>query len=792
MSSPRFQFARGNLAKLLALPKYVLSALLSWFVPRVAARWVFGSGIGVGEGALHLALQLRREDPDAQIQWMVADDAEADQARRAGFEPVLRASRQGYWATLRAGTLVVTHGLGDVNRYGVFGGYIVQLWHGAPLKRLHLDSPVTTQVRGPRLLRSLLTRMYLAGAGAVDVYVAGSVVAAERLRSAFRVAPGKVRVLGDPRHDALARRLAQPDQAHASRDEVLHLIGKTTAVTPRESLILYAPTWRDGAPDPGIPDEQEIARINETMEILGARLIVRSHPLGEGAYDQLTGDRVHLLDAASVRDITPLLDAFDAVITDYSSIAVDYALTGRPIIWFAPDLAEYLATRGLYEPLEVTSGGRITHTWSETMSRLLEVSRPGSSARQGAQAATQALAARFFAYPHGDAARRVLAEIRRLRAPEAEIIPEGSVFFESFYGRQIGCNPLALDREIAHRFPATPRFWSVTSERQSVPAGAVPVLVGGRDWLLARKRAQLLIVNDWLRYRFRRRSGQTVLQTWHGTMLKHLALTRPHVPLRTRIAILRESRRWSLLLSQNPHATEHLRRSYGYRKEIIEAGYPRDDRLAQVLVGQERNPIEVRLARARLGIAGDSRVLVYAPTWRDEGMTLVDDLGIEKLAEALGDDWVVVVRGHTRTHAFGGYTHTSARIVDATRVDDINDVIVAATLVVTDYSSLMFDVSVAKVPQLFMVPDLVEYRDRERGFTFDFERDAPGPLLTTADEVVVHALSLADHGEGAPWMLEYAERSQRWRERFNPHDDGFAARRVVDALEARGDLRTAH
>ena len=226
MSDGGFRFAQGNLAKLIALPQYVLGFVLAWFVPRRADHWVFGSGAGVGEGALALARALRASQPDAAITWLAADDAESEAARRAGFEPVLRNSWAGFMATLRAAVVVVTHGLGDANRFGSHRAFIVQLWHGAPLKRLHLDSPVTTQLQGPTFLRGLLRRMYSVGARQVDLYVAGSPTSAERLRSAFRVAPGKVQVLGDPRDDALALAAARPDSEARSRAALLELLNQ--------------------------------------------------------------------------------------------------------------------------------------------------------------------------------------------------------------------------------------------------------------------------------------------------------------------------------------------------------------------------------------------------------------------------------------------------------------------------------------------------------------------------------------------------------------------------------------
>lgn len=788
MSGQRFEFASGNLQKLLALPKYALSALIAPLVPRSQNRWVFGSGIGVGEGALEVALALREDDPRSEIAWIVADDAEAALAGSYGLEGVRRGSFAGYWTTLRAGQIVVTHGLGDVNRFGVFGAKIINLIHGAPLKRLHLDSAVTTSVSGPAPLRALLRRMYQAGTKRMTLIVAGSVTAAERLRSAYRVLPGKVMVLGDPRDDRVCEQAANPALAEEARATVLQLLGlpQQGRNNSREPLVLYAPTWRDGAPDPAVPTGEEVETIHESLARVGARLLIRSHPLGGAAYDRLYGDRVHRFDAQFVKDITPLLGAFDAVITDYSSLALDFSLLARPIVWFAPDLDDYVASRGLYEPLEVTAAGQVQHDWPSALARLEVVLQSGSSAHRVATADARALASQFHAHPEGGAARRVIEQIRRLSLPDNERVPAGAVFFESFYGKQASCNPYALDREIALRLPDTPRFWSVTSERTAVPEGATALLVGSADWFAARSRARLVIVNDWLRFGFRRSHGQTVLQTWHGTMLKRLALARAHVGLRTRLAIRRESRRWSIMLSQNPHSTEQFRTSYAFRGEVLETGYPRDDRLAAATVGDARMRIPVQTARRALGVPAQKRVLAYVPTWRGEG-DHVDLLDVQALAEDLGDDWVVVARGHTRSS--GSYLDPLAmneRVIDVSAHPDVNDVVLAADLLVTDYSSVMFDAAVARVPMAFFVPDLEQYRDRERGFTFDFEASAPGPLVTTRDELVRIAMA-APHA-GSTKTVPLSAAYTQWCERYTPYDDGSAAERVIDALIARGAL----
>src|SRR6476660_1775437 len=119
-----FTFQTGNAAGLRRLPLYVLGAVATFLVPRSARLWVFGSGIGPGEGALPLLRQARAELPDdVRLVWLATTSAELAQARALGLDAESKLSRRGFWLTLRARVLVVTHGLGDVNRYASRGGF---------------------------------------------------------------------------------------------------------------------------------------------------------------------------------------------------------------------------------------------------------------------------------------------------------------------------------------------------------------------------------------------------------------------------------------------------------------------------------------------------------------------------------------------------------------------------------------------------------------------------------------------------------------------------------------------
>jgi CDP-glycerol glycerophosphotransferase len=340
---------------------------------------------------------------------------------------------------------------------------------------------------------------------------------------------------------------------------------------------------------------------------------------------------------------------------------------------------------------------------------------------------------------------------------------ENAVFFESFYGRNASCNPLAIDRELARRAPGVTRYWSVVDRSVWVPDGAKPVVEGSPEWWRARGSARLLVVNDWLRRRFARRSGQIVLQTWHGTPLKRLALHRPGIDPRRAVAVVRESRRWNVLLAQNPYSARILGKAYAFlRRPIWVEGYPRNDVLTTGDGGQTRKS---------LGIGADERVLLYAPTWRDDRSEIVDFVDPVTLADAA--DAVVLVRGHSRTLPMGKDA-AGPRVIDVTGYPDTSLLLLAADALVTDYSSVMFDFSVTGKPMYFLVPDMEHYRGELRGFYFDLVAHAPGPVVRTQDELVAAIV------EGDP--ASHADRYREWRDKFNARDDGHAAERVVSRI----------
>ena len=367
-----FSFGAGNARKLAALPLYAAGRIATMLIPRSRGAWAFGCATGIGDGAL--ALWDVAVADGVRAVWLVGSAREAADAAARGIPWVRKGSLRGLWATARARVVVVTHGFGDANRYAVSGAFVVQLWHGIPLKRIGLDSPET--LRLPQALRALpiapalqlvLRAMYAGAARRIRVLPAASHTVRGRLESAFGLPDPRVPVTGEPRVDVLSRGTAAARRS-AARAELDRLVGP---LDPVERLVLYAPTWRDGAADPAVPSAGEWDLIADVLARHRAVLLVRSHPLGAGDYAPPTGTpRVRALPSGVVADVTPLLPGLDALVTDYSSLAYDAALVPLPVVFLAPDVEDYARRRGFYGAYADVAGDDWATTWTAATAQL--------------------------------------------------------------------------------------------------------------------------------------------------------------------------------------------------------------------------------------------------------------------------------------------------------------------------------------------------------------------------------------------------------------------------------------
>jgi CDP-glycerol glycerophosphotransferase len=220
--------------------------------------------------------------------------------------------------------------------------------------------------------------------------------------------------------------------------------------------------------------------------------------------------------------------------------------------------------------------------------------------------------------------------------------------------------------------------------------------------------------------------------------------------------------------------TSMIESEFLYTGDVLDSGYPRNDRLATA------TPDDAVMVRDGLGLPRTAKVLLYAPTFRENQRRgwraeLFDALDLDRLMTLLGPDWYVLLRGHSFNARNDQLDRSRGRLLDATLHPDVNDLYIAADALVTDYSSTMFDFAVTGKPMAFFTPDLEQYVVA-RGAYFDLSEVAPGPLYPD----VAHLGDALRDLEGL--ATQFAGRYAAFCERFTPWDDGKAAARVVDSF----------
>ena len=360
------------------------------------------------------------------------------------------------------------------------------------------------------------------------------------------------------------------------------------------------------------------------------------------------------------------------------------------------------------------------------------------------------------------------------------------VVYHSFEGRYSD-NPRALYEAWTARRPGDDHTWiSAPGYAADFPPGVQTVEPSGPRCVQALEEADLLIANAHTDLDWNKRREATYLQTWHGTPLKRIhrdSLQSPAGRLKPldrdvdRWDLLdRDVDRWDLLLSPNSASTDVLRHAFRFHGAMAETGYPRND----ALTGPDREQIRHKV-RDSLGVAEDETLVFYTPTWRDDDYSIDQktdvalELQLNRLTDQLGPGYRVMVRMHyLLTDRRPALTDTPA--FDVSTYPEITDLYLAADVMVTDYSSTMFDFAITGKPLIFYTYDLAHYRDQLRGFYFDLEPVAPGPMVHTQDELTDALLDLPGLSQ------RYTHRYRRFQQRFCHLDDGRATDRVLNLL----------
>ncbi|MGK5445279.1 bifunctional glycosyltransferase/CDP-glycerol:glycerophosphate glycerophosphotransferase [Micromonospora sp. URMC 105] len=364
----------------------------------------------------------------------------------------------------------------------------------------------------------------------------------------------------------------------------------------------------------------------------------------------------------------------------------------------------------------------------------------------------------------------VLREYYRaeLRRP----IDETLAVYAAYWYRGYACNPAAVHAAARRLAPQVRGVWIVRRDRvETLPPGTEYVVAGTRAYYRALARARWLVNNVNFPDFVRKRPGSVHLQTHHGTPVKVMGLDQQRFPLGAVgmdfAGLLRRVDRWDYSVTSNSFSTQMWDRAYPASYTTLEVGYPRNDRLVTATAE------EVLAVRDRLGLGPDERVVLYAPTHREHLPRYRPPFHPEQLLDVLGPSGRLLIRSHYFHDRDGrARRRTRGRAVDVSDHGSVEDLYLAADVLVTDYSSAMFDYAVLDRPIVVYAPDRDAYL-LARGVYFDVTAEPPGAVALTFPEL------LEVFRSGAVTGADAQQARQRFRARFCALDDGHAADRVV-------------
>jgi CDP-glycerol glycerophosphotransferase len=354
-----------------------------------------------------------------------------------------------------------------------------------------------------------------------------------------------------------------------------------------------------------------------------------------------------------------------------------------------------------------------------------------------------------------------------------------TVMFESWRGLYAD-SPRVLSERLASD-PSLRRLW-VTTKEDEFPADVATVRRHSPAYFRSLLATEALVTNDIVSKHLVKGPRVRYLQLWHGTPLKligHDEWAHRYTGAQAHLKrMVRDVAKWDYLVSPSHACSEIFRSAFGFEGEIWETGYPRNDVLRSPDADTRRDDV-----RRTLGIEPGAVAVLHTPTWRDDDKT--DDgrfrqsvrLDPALIAAALPDCARLLQRLHRNVTERPTGTRGDV-VIDVSSHPDIADLYLAADVLVSDYSSAVYDFAVTGKPILMFAPDLDRYRHTVRGMYFEYEDWAPGPVSTTQEDLAKNLSQLDDVA------TSWGERYGHFVQKFCPHEDGRAGERVAGRLQS--------
>lgn len=269
----------------------------------------------------------------------------------------------------------------------------------------------------------------------------------------------------------------------------------------------------------------------------------------------------------------------------------------------------------------------------------------------------------------------------------------------------------------------------------------------------------------------KKKKGQIYIQAWHG----HGALKKMgnDVTGQKNAKPMEHIKEWDYLLTNDPIDEKMMLTSTGYKEKCLMIGTP----LTDYVIKNSQNKEFKKNLREKIGIYNNKSIILYAPTFRDEDLNeKVIDLNIEKLNDL--KDYNVILRLHPliRNKVPKDFWESNQNFINGCKYPNVTDLLCITDLLISDYSSIIYEFSVLEKPIIFYAYDLEKY-EKSRGFYIKYPEELPGPVAYTEKELYQLVLNSKNK------KTENIEKIRKFNQKYNYLNDGNVCKKFLELLE---------
>ncbi len=310
-------------------------------------------------------------------------------------------------------------------------------------------------------------------------------------------------------------------------------------------------------------------------------------------------------------------------------------------------------------------------------------------------------------------------------------IQPNRVMLFTFQG-QYTCNPKGIGEVLHRKYPEIQCVWVYFSDKSSFPKGDVCVKFQSREYYRMLYSSAVLVDNafNFAKRPFHKKAGQYFVETMHGSLgIKRIDAGSGRTRKRNKNGY-KTGEMTDYIISNSTFENDVYRTSFWENTPVVMLGHARND----ILISCRNDGAAAKNLRRKIlefyGLEDDVHIAMYAPTFMrgtEENYESLDDMGLKAaLEKRFGGTWYIMKRLHPRDVRNGEIQKNSEWVLDGKLYADINELMVAVDVGITDYSSWIFDYVLMGRPCMIFAPDIEQYRN-STGFYYPIE-STPFPI----------------------------------------------------------------